>query len=399
MFVAHSKFGQARVVFCGVVLALAAPNLCLALGATQAALNLSSASAQTVAVGACLPKLQTYSTISQAVAAVSPGSTVLVCPGTYPEQITITQPLTLRGVQSGNASNPVVTVPPGGLTQSIALPPFSIPTFFQILVKGTEGGMVNINGLAVDGANNLVPSGDGLEGIYYLDSSGVISGVAVYGQTAINQAGDGFGVGIEVESTTSSPKTFTVGNSSIHDFGGEGIFAAGGPKTLTVNILSNSVVASNSFAGLAVEGGIYLPGGMGSVLGNNLISHPVVPGPTVGTGISIPSNVAVSGNTIVHWDIGVASEGDSNTITSNTVSLATFTNVLILGANNKLEHNFFVDSNGSGAIDFDCKGTGNTVINNVINEMDYGIASSPANNTVTPNSYSNVKWISEATCR
>ena len=78
--------------------------------------------AKTVQVGTCLPRLQTYATISQAVIAVAPSSTIFVCPGNYPEQVAITQPLTLRGVQSGNTANPTIIAPSGGLTKSVATP-------------------------------------------------------------------------------------------------------------------------------------------------------------------------------------------------------------------------------------------------------------------------------------
>src|SRR3989442_1198345 len=42
-----------------------------------------------------------YVTISAAVAAASPGDTIKVCPGTYPEQVTINKTLTLKGAQAG----------------------------------------------------------------------------------------------------------------------------------------------------------------------------------------------------------------------------------------------------------------------------------------------------------
>jgi hypothetical protein len=119
---------------------------------TLALLFLASAAfTQTVAVGTCLPHLKSYSTISQAVGSVSAGSTILICPGTYPEQVTIAQPLTLRGVQAGNASNPTVTVPSGGLTKSVIAPTNGVAMFFQILIQGTESGLVNISNLAVNG--------------------------------------------------------------------------------------------------------------------------------------------------------------------------------------------------------------------------------------------------------
>src|SRR6202140_1920470 len=67
------------------------------------------------AVGTCKPSLPSYSTISAAVIGVPPGSTVEVCPNTYPEQVTIAQPLTLKGITSGNAGQAVITVPSAGL--------------------------------------------------------------------------------------------------------------------------------------------------------------------------------------------------------------------------------------------------------------------------------------------
>jgi pectin methylesterase-like acyl-CoA thioesterase len=70
-----------------------------------------AALASTVVVGTCLQNYQIYSTISQAVSSVPSGSTVLVCPGVYAEQVTVTQPLTLRGVNSANTANPTIIVP------------------------------------------------------------------------------------------------------------------------------------------------------------------------------------------------------------------------------------------------------------------------------------------------
>src|SRR3981189_2967160 len=49
----------------------------------------SSPSAPTFVVGTCKPGLSSYPSISAAVAAAPSGSTVQVCPGTYPEQVTI----------------------------------------------------------------------------------------------------------------------------------------------------------------------------------------------------------------------------------------------------------------------------------------------------------------------
>src|SRR5580704_7082327 len=72
--------------------------------------------ASTFAVGTCKPSLPSYTSISAAVSAVPAGSTVQVCPGTYAEQVFISQALTLEGITSGNSSDVVITVPGSGLT-------------------------------------------------------------------------------------------------------------------------------------------------------------------------------------------------------------------------------------------------------------------------------------------
>jgi hypothetical protein len=43
---------------------------------------------------------------------------VLVCPGTYPEQVTISQPLTLQGITSANSAQAVIAVPGGGMSST-----------------------------------------------------------------------------------------------------------------------------------------------------------------------------------------------------------------------------------------------------------------------------------------
>ena len=232
------------------------------ISASLALLIASTALAKIVQVGTCLPNLQTYATISQAVAAVAPSSTIMVCPGNYPEQVTITQPLTLKGVQSGNTANPTIVAPPGGLTQSVIAPTNGITMFFQILVQGTGAGLVDISDLAVNGSNNNVSSG-WLEGIYYQNSSGTLKNVATYNQTA-----NRYGFGIFLESTTSAQKTISISDSSIHDYDAEGIRsnANTNPPTLTVNIESNGVLAALGTNGIDVDG-------VGIIRNNSIATH------------------------------------------------------------------------------------------------------------------------------
>src|SRR5208337_3898185 len=76
----------------------------------SAALMLTpGAFASTLYVGTC--HTPSYSTISAAVAAAPAGSIVDVCPGTYPEQVFITQALTLQGITAKNTDRATITAP------------------------------------------------------------------------------------------------------------------------------------------------------------------------------------------------------------------------------------------------------------------------------------------------
>jgi len=105
--------------------------------------------AHSFAVGSCAPRLQSFATISAAVSSVPPGSTIFVCPGTYPEQVTITQPLTLQGIASSNQDQAVIAVPVAGLTENITSI-FGQTVAAQVLVQGV--GPVRIINITVDGA-------------------------------------------------------------------------------------------------------------------------------------------------------------------------------------------------------------------------------------------------------
>src|SRR5208283_915316 len=65
----------------------------------------------------CDKKLVGYQTIQAAVNAVPSGSTIEVCPGTYPEQVVISKPLTLTGAASN--AEVLIQIPAGGATGNV----------------------------------------------------------------------------------------------------------------------------------------------------------------------------------------------------------------------------------------------------------------------------------------
>ena len=119
-----------------------------------------------VFVGQCKAPTLGYSTIAAAVTAAPAGGTVVICPGTYPEQITITKNLTLNGITSGNSSAVMIVAPPGGIVANSTSLDGGNPIAAQIAVQNAT--TVNINNIGVDGSNNgITGCAPNLVGILY----------------------------------------------------------------------------------------------------------------------------------------------------------------------------------------------------------------------------------------
>jgi len=92
----------------------------------------------------CVSATMHYTTVQAAVSAAPSGSTISVCPAIYPEQVTITTPLTLKGVTnvSGNTGAAVITIPNGMFASS----------FTQVIIRAAN---VTLNNIGVDGNNSV----------------------------------------------------------------------------------------------------------------------------------------------------------------------------------------------------------------------------------------------------
>jgi pectin methylesterase-like acyl-CoA thioesterase len=102
------------------------------------------ATAQTFVAGTCKPRQPSFTTIQAAVkaAASTAGATVLVCPGTYPEQLVITTPLTLKGVSAPPLANPTIVPPSGGMTNGAIQPAmayYGIAALISVDTGGSPG--------------------------------------------------------------------------------------------------------------------------------------------------------------------------------------------------------------------------------------------------------------------
>jgi hypothetical protein len=321
-----------------------------------------SALAADYAVGTCEPKLHSFSTISEAVSTVPLGSTVEVCPGTYPEQVTISQPLTLEGITSANSDKAIVTSPSGGL--SVNGPGESA---VQILVTA---GPVNITNIMVDGTGNDLNGSAFLAGIYYGNgSSGVVREVTTRYQLDSDE-----GVGIWVENTAGTGDSVTIENCSVHDFDYGGIVVGG---NLTVSVKANHVNANNATKFVY---GIYFEAA-GSISAND-INGPGTIVDAEGIAVSAPS-VTISDNVVANWQFAIF-DLEAASYTSNTVrNVEDGIYLNVPGAT--VESNTITQVANVG-IELNCNTA--TVKNNTVDDAHTGIADVPTGLSPTDSYFS-----------
>ncbi len=252
-------------------------------------------------VGSC--HAGAYGTINAAVAAAATGSSILVCPGTYAEQIIISKQITLQGMTFNGASGAVVAVPAAGLSNESSLYFGQIAPQIEVLADG-----VTISNIAVDGTagSSNCPSTWGYVGIMFaVGSSGTVKQVSVRNQ---NCTSDGYG--FLAENGAGTKRTVLIEASSVRGIGFAGIigYSSETPSTLTANVENNDVSAG--------QWGILEFGTAGMVSQNRV-------GPTREGIYAFSAVDTVSGNTIVDSAEGVLVFEGQPTITGNTIVNAT----------------------------------------------------------------------------
>ncbi len=257
-------------------LAILATSIC-----QPAHANAQTTKPQTFYVGTCKPGKADYTTIQEAVTGVPAGSIIDVCPGTYPEQVTIQQSLTLQGVTSGNNASVVITAPSSGLLSATV--PLGLPVAAQLAVSNSSGP-VNISGLTVDGTGiTAAPSGSAVAGILYNSSPGTLNHVLVQNLAPMNT--EAFGVVFRDDNSVSP--TDNIQNSAVY------LPNTGGGEII-------GIAASTAISGTTN----HLVSGSGTItvsMSNNYIS--VGSGGARSFGINAELNVAatISGNTVTEF--------------------------------------------------------------------------------------------------
>ncbi len=305
--------------------------------------------AKTYYVGTCKPGKADYTTIQAAVNGVPASSTINVCPGTYPEQVLIRQPLTLSGVQSGDNAGVLVTVPSNFFEEAFDSSQLYVP----VISVFNTGGPVNISGLTID-STAAVNAPDPVVDILFDSSPGTINHVVL-----LEPASSVFNYGVLVADDASMSPTVTIENSVISLANESSAGVVESSTTSTVNM-------TNSYLHGPGAGAISVEGNADTVTGNTI---DLMNGP--GAGIQILATATVSGNTVSNSVIGLYSPGSSvmtnNTLLNNGVALRSTGGGTFKG-------NMIVSKPAGVGVDLECSSTvamsGNTFIGTALALVD-----------------------------
>jgi nitrous oxidase accessory protein NosD len=323
----------------------------------------------------CVTATTHYTTIQAAVSAATSGATIQVCPANYAEQVTITTPLTLKGVTNttGNTGAAVVTIPNNTFSGAYA----------QIVIDATGVTLTNIG---VDGTNTLSScSSETLTGILFdSGSSGTLKDVALRNQNISNGSGGYCGTGTPISANSATSVTIT--DSSVRNYDATGISltatSTATVKTTTVAPVNNPntnciyasaptlVVSNNSVADCAV--GVYVTSTVQGTVSSNTV-HGGVNGVTGIFCFPVCTGLTVSGNLVFDTHNGLSIK------TSDEVGGVTFENNSINGTTNAI-YLFLQPSN--------------TVSNNTITDAQVGVYGA-SGNTLSGNTYRTVTTLTQ----
>ena len=196
-----------------------------------------------------------FKTIQSAVNAAPAGGTVVVCPGTYYEQVVISKPLTLTGKQA--------TIDEKGVTPTFQVmlpPPTGTQTIYAAVVMTSS--RIDFTGFRVQHALG--------EGILAAGLSGTVDGIVISGNTVVHNDLGG----------AQEPTYFEcLGTGAVPNDCGEGVHFAGNVAYSTIR---DNFIAHNS-------GGVLLSDDVGPTH-NNVVQGNVVTDNLSDCGITVPGH-------------------------------------------------------------------------------------------------------------
>jgi nitrous oxidase accessory protein NosD len=311
-----------------------------------------------------------FSTIQAAVNAASPGTIIRICPGAYPEQVSITKSLSLHG-ENG------VVIQPSNVTANSTGTASGQAIAAIILVQDATG--VDIRDVIVDGTNSgITECAPNLIGVLYQNASGEVSRVAVRKvKLSVNLNGCQSGSAILVQSGGGGTSVVDIEDSSIHDYQKNGITA--NEVGTQVRIEGNVVTGVGATTG-AAQNGIQIGFGAGGSITRNTVANHIW-SPCVSlqscdfTADDIlvfqSDNVAVGQNVVGVSQTGIAISANDAQVQGNHIfDSLIFDGVELIGNDNNAKGNWITHSDRAGVF---IQGNNNDVAKNRINEAAFGV--------------------------
>jgi nitrous oxidase accessory protein NosD len=195
-----------------------------------------------------------FRTIQSAVNAARPGSTVVVCKGTYHEQVVLNKPLSLQGQRA--------TIDQAGVTPAfqVTLPGLGTQTIFAGVVMVSSG--IRFTGFTVTHAQG--------EGILAAGLGREVTGISISHSSVVHND-LGFGV-------PNSPYFQCAAQGAVPGDCGEGVHFIG----VAYSSIKGNLIADNA-------GGVLLSDDTGPTH-NNLVANNVVTGNATDCGITVPGH-------------------------------------------------------------------------------------------------------------
>ena len=329
-----------------------------------------------------------FTKIQDAVNAASAGATIRICAGTYPEQVSISKNLTLRG------ENGAILLP-SNVTANTSSLVSNAPLAAMVVVADADD--VTLDNLTVDGANNgITGCGPDLIGVFFRNASGKIRNLAVRNmKLAASLNGCQSGLGVFVQSGNGKTSHVEIIGNSVHDFQKNGI--TGNEMGTEVHISNNTVSGLGPTTGAAQNGIQVAFGASGTIEKNsvtNLIWSPCVSvamcaATASGVLIFNSDDITVQDNVVSETQGGIYVQGGHCEIQANTIlGTLIFDGVALVGDNNEAQESLITNSGESGVF---VRGNDNTVTGNEINEAPIGVlkTSGSVGNTITRNQFYN----------
>jgi parallel beta-helix repeat protein len=330
-----------------------------------------------------------YNTITAAINAALPGDTIQICPALYNEQLLITKPLTLEGISQQGVGR--VLVQPAAFTDTVLPAPVGdLGLMAAISVVNASG--VSIVNLAIDASKNTVAGcTPGLAGIHFYNASGSVEGDAIFGTGLSSQVScttlfPGNGAGVQSDQSDTNSHQIIVLNTSIHDFGRNGVLVNGAGETAYIS--SNSIQGIGPSTGVNQFGIFLANGATGEVTANtitqgncgSIASTACVNQRSEGVVLRATGNdVLIQGNVISNVQYGIFVNGATTPIvTGNIIDNVDFNGVQIQASvtgaysANRISH--ILPGGPCGLADIAASGSSQNQFNyNWVNDADCGI--------------------------